>query len=73
LGNLRGEENTSPTTYPDMRLLWADEFDGDDVNLRDWNFDIVSKPRAKLNLPTAESTSAPPYQRGKAFGPRSGL
>ena len=40
LGNLRGEENTSPTAYPDMRLLWADEFDGDDVNLRDWNFDI---------------------------------
>ena len=40
LDNLRGEENTSPTTYPDMRLLWADEFDGEDVNLRDWNFDI---------------------------------
>ena len=40
LDNLRGEENTSPTAYPDMRLLWADEFDGDDVNLRDWNFDI---------------------------------
>ena len=40
LNNLRGEENTSPTAYPDMRLLWADEFDGDDVNLRDWNFDI---------------------------------
>ena len=40
LGNLGGEENTSPTTYPDMRLLWADEFDGSEVNLRDWNFDI---------------------------------
>ena len=40
LDNLRGEENTSPTSYPDMRLLWADEFDSDDVNLRDWNFDI---------------------------------
>ena len=40
LDNLRGEENTSPIAYPDMRLLWADEFDGDDVNLRDWNFDI---------------------------------
>ena len=40
LDNLRGEENTSPTAYPDMRLLWSDEFDGDDVNLRDWNFDI---------------------------------
>ena len=40
LNNLRGEENTSPTAYPDMRLLWADEFNGDDVNLRDWNFDI---------------------------------
>lgn len=40
LDNLRGEENTSPYAYPDMRLLWADEFDGDDVNIRDWNFDI---------------------------------
>ena len=40
LDNLRGEENTSPIAYPDMRLLWADEFDGDDVNIRDWNFDI---------------------------------
>ena len=40
LDNLRGEENTSPNAYPDMRLLWADEFDRDDVNLRDWNFDI---------------------------------
>ena len=40
LENLQGEENTSPSTYPDMRLLWADEFDGDEVNLRDWNFDI---------------------------------
>lgn len=40
LDNLRGEENTSPYAYPDMRLLWADEFDGDDINIRDWNFDI---------------------------------
>lgn len=40
LDNLRGEENLSPENYPDMRLLWADEFDGNDVNLRDWNFDI---------------------------------
>lgn len=40
LSNLTGEENTSPSQYPDMRLLWADEFYGDEVNLRDWNFDI---------------------------------
>ena len=23
-----------------MQLLWADEFDSNEVNLRDWNFDI---------------------------------
>lgn len=40
LQNLTGEEHTSPSEYPDMKLLWADEFNDDDINLRDWNFDI---------------------------------
>lgn len=40
VNNLSGEENTSPIEYADMQLLWADEFDSNEVNLRDWNFDI---------------------------------
>ena len=38
--NLTGQANTSPSEYPDLQLLWADEFNGTDINLRDWNFDI---------------------------------
>ena len=30
----------SPSTYDGMELVWADEFDGSQLNTDDWNFDI---------------------------------
>lgn len=38
LGSLTGPD--SPTQYNGYRLAWADEFNGSQLNLSDWNFNI---------------------------------
>lgn len=32
--------NTSPTSYPNMTLVWQDEFDGATLNQNDWTYEI---------------------------------
>lgn len=39
-GNYPTSGYTSPLTYPNYTLVWQDEFDGNSLNLTDWNFDI---------------------------------
>ena len=31
---------TTPLSYPDMDLVWSDEFNGDRINTDDWSFEI---------------------------------
>ena len=31
---------TSPTSYPDMDLIWQDEFNGSEVDLSSWSFEL---------------------------------
>ena len=40
LDDLAGESNTSPTSYPGMKLAWSDEFEGSSLNGQLWNHDI---------------------------------
>ncbi len=35
-----GDGLSSPDTYPSMRLIWSDEFDGDELNLDNWTHEI---------------------------------
>ena len=38
---LTGDEGyTTPMSYPDYTLVWADEFEGTELNTADWNYEV---------------------------------
>lgn len=37
--NLADSGYTTPSSYPDMTLVWSDEFDGTDLDMDNWNYE----------------------------------